>query len=262
MSNKAIYHTEILENRQMTDGIYDMWISCDAARNAMPGQFAAVYTDNPTTLLPRPLSICEIDAAGGRLRIVYRVAGVGTRQLSLMERGRNLRVLAPLGNGFNVSDKYGTIGIVGGGIGVPPLLELAKQTRQRFPDTKITACLGFRDAANVILEDDFAKYADAVYVSTDDGSYGTHGNTTTMLDTSDMQHDVTYGCGPKPMLASLSKWSAENNTACYVSLEERMACCIGACLACVVKIKQNGAVAQEKICSAGPVFDAKELIWS
>jgi len=255
---KAMYQSEIIENKRIAEGVYDMWLACEAAQTAVPGQFAAVYTDNPATLLPRPLSICEI--ADGRLRIVYRIAGQGTLELSQMQAGRVLRVLAPLGNGFDLSHKYTNIGIVGGGIGVPPLLELAKQTRQRHPDIKITAYLGFRDAAAVILQDDFAKYTDAVRVSTDDGSYGEHRNAISMLGGA--KHDVVYACGPHVMLAGLAKWSAEHDTACYVSLEERMACCVGACLACIVKIKQNGGETQEKVCSTGPVFDAKELIWS
>ena len=255
---KAMYQAKILENKRIAEGVYDMWLSCDAAQTAVAGQFAAIYTDNPATLLPRPLSICEI--GDGRLRIVYRIAGQGTLELSQMQAGRTLRAIAPLGNGFDISHRYTDIAIVGGGIGVPPLLELAKQTRQRHPKAKITAYLGFRDAGGVILKENFAKCTDNVRVSTDDGSYGEHGNAVDMLKGA--KHDAAYGCGPHVMLVGLAKWSTENDTACYVSLEERMACCIGACLACVVKIKQNGDVTQEKICSTGPIFDAKELIWS
>lgn len=259
---KGMYHAQILENRAIALEIFDMRLSCpDAAKHARAGQFAAVYTENPATLLPRPLSICEIDRAEDGLRIIYRVEGQGTQDLAKMATGY-LRILAPLGNGFDISDNHKNFAIVGGGIGTPPLLELVKEIREKHGDAKITVFLGFRNDASVILEQDFATFADEVHVSTDDGSYGIQGNAVGLLDApASGKFDVLYGCGPKVMLKHLARWAAGCNTPCFVSLEERMACSIGACLACVVKIRDKGAVVYDKVCSSGPVFDAKELFW-
>ena len=256
---KGMYEAKILENSIIADGIYDLWLETEAAAHAKMGQFAAVYTGNPATLLPRPLSICEIFRKKNALRIIYRVEGQGTRDIAHAKAGDGLRILAPLGNGFEIDASHKSFVIAGGGIGVPPLLELAKEIRAAQPDAKIAVYLGFRSAAQVILKKDFEKYADEVNISTDDGSVGTAGNVVDMLSTS--RFDAVYGCGPKVMLRHLAKWAADGNMPCYVSLEERMACAIGACLACVAKVKQADGEAHEKVCATGPVFNAKELIW-
>lgn len=258
---KGMFHAEILENRRIAEDVYSMRLSCEAAKTAVAGQFAAVYTNNPATLLPRPLSICEIDKKNETLRIVYRVVGKGTLDLSKAREGDKLRLLAPLGNGFGVDLTHKNFVVAGGGIGVPPLLELVKQIRGEAKDAKITACLGFRSNTDVILEQDFAQYADIVEISTDDGSYGAPGNVVDMLSKLAEKPDVAYGCGPKIMLMSFAKWAADSETLCYVSLEERMACCIGACLACVAKIHKDGAMAQRRVCYDGPIFNARELAW-
>ena len=258
---KGMFCAAILENRRIAEDVFDMRLKCEAAKTAAAGQFAAVYTNNPATLLPRPLSICEIDKISETLRIVYRVAGKGTLDLSKAREGGELRLLAPLGNGFSLDLTHKNFVVAGGGIGVPPLLELVKKIRGEIENTKITVCLGFRGSKDVILEQDFARYADIVQVSTDDGTYGTSANVVDMLIQLDIKPDAAYGCGPKVMLQNFAKWAADLSTVCYVSLEERMACSVGACLACVVKTRKDGGVAQARVCYDGPIFNAKELTW-
>ena len=252
-----MYDAEILENAAIAEDIYDLRLRCPAAATAVAGQFVAVYTDNPATLLPRPLSICEVN--DDTLRIIYRIAGQGTQEISQRQKGETLRIMAPLGNGFPLENARGNIAIVGGGIGSPPLLQLTKSIRQNTPDAKISVYLGFRSAEHVILEQDFAKYADEIFIATDDGSHGAAGNAVSLLEGS--KFDIIYACGPHIMLKNLAKWADNSGTICYVSLEERMACSIGACLACVAKIRQGDGTTNKTVCAVGPVFDAKELVW-
>lgn len=257
---KEVYRAKILENSAITNNIYNLILETETTQKAHAGQFAAIYTGNAACLLPRPLSICEINRQNNTLRIIYRIEGQGTKEIAAAKTGQFLRILSPLGNGFTIDAALNNFAIVGGGIGTPPMLELAKSIRQAQPDAVISVYLGFRNAEQVILQDDFNKYANSVHISTDDGSFGEKGNILTMMEGT--VFDAIYGCGPKVMIKHLANLAEKVSTPCYVSLEERMACCIGACLGCVTKIKKEGSAYYEKVCAAGPVFDAKELIWS
>ena len=234
-----------------------MWIHTEAAQSARPGQFISMYTKDATKLLPRPISICEIDKETSRIRLVYRVTGknTGTEAFSKMQPGDKIEALGPLGNGFPLEEAEGKkVFLIGGGIGIPPILETAKQL-----NAQKTAVLGYRD--ELFLNEEFAKYAD-VYVATEDGSSGTKGNVLNAIQEKTLEADVIFACGPTPMLRALKEYAAANHITCWISMEERMACGIGACLACVCKSKEIDAhslVHNKRVCKDGPVFLSTEV---
>lgn len=236
--------------------IYDMVLSFPkGAKEARPGQFIAMYCEDGTKLLPRPISICGIDAEAGTLRVVYRIAGEGTRLFSQMKAGDSLEVMGPLGNGFTMKDKKAII--VGGGIGIPPMLELAKQL-----DCEKTVVLGYRD--ELFLKEEFEACAN-VAVATEDGSTGTKGTVIDAIKAAQVSGEIIYACGPMPMLKALAEYADAHGMEAQISLEERMACGIGACLGCICKTKEKDHhtnVNNTRICKDGPVFDAKEVVFA
>ena len=236
--------------------IYDMVLSFPkGAKEARPGQFIAMYCEDGTKLLPRPISICGIDAEAGTLRVVYRIAGEGTRLFSQMKVGDSLEVMGPLGNGFTMKDKKAII--VGGGIGIPPMLELTKQL-----DCEKTVVLGYRD--ELFLKEEFEACAN-VAVATEDGSAGTKGTVIDAIKAAQVSGEIIYACGPMPMLKALAEYADAHGMEAQISLEERMACGIGACLGCICKTKEKDHhtnVNNTRICKDGPVFDAKEVVFA
>ena len=246
----AVVHSQ----EQLADGIYSMWINTEAAKDAKPGQFISMYTTDGSKLLPRPISICEIDKENGRLRVVYRVTGpkTGTEEFSKLKAGDIIPVIGPLGNGFPYEKAEGKkVFLMGGGIGVPPILELAKQ----MDCEKKQIVVGYRDA-QTFLKEEFEQNGE-LYISTEDGSVGTKGNVMDAIRENALEADMIYACGPTPMLRAIKQYAEENGIECYISLEERMACGIGACLACVCKSKEKDAhsnVNNKRICKDGPVF--------
>ena len=225
----------------------------EIAKEAKPGQFISVYSRDGARLLPRPISICEIDKENGRLRIVYRIAGAGTAEFSAYKAGDPVEIMGPLGNGFPLTGKKAFL--IGGGIGIPPMLELGKQL-----GGEAQFVLGYRDG-QTFLKDEMEKYG-AVYVATEDGSVGTKGNVLDAVRANGLTADVIFACGPTPMLRAIKAYAAENGITCYISLEERMACGIGACLACVCQSKdvdEHSHVHNKRICKDGPVFLAEEV---
>lgn len=256
MAQKRV-NVVIHSQEKLAEGIYSMWLDApETAAEAKPGQFIAVYTNDPSKLLPRPISICEVDKENGRLRIVYRIAGAGTLQFSKCGAGDKLDIMGPLGNGFPLKDKKAFL--IGGGIGIPPMLELAKNL-----NCEKIAVLGYRDS-ETFLADEIGNYAEVVLAS-DDGSVGTKGNVIDAIKANGLKADVIYACGPTPMLMGLKKYAAENGIECWISLEEKMACGIGACLGCVCHTKDiddHSNVRNTRICKDGPVFPAEyvELI--
>ena len=248
----------VVSQEQLADGIFSMWIQTEAAKTARPGQFISMYTNDGSKLLPRPISICEIDTETSKLRVVYRVTGegTGTEQFSKMKAGDTLPVIGPLGNGFPLEKAEGkTAFLMGGGIGVPPILELAKELSC---DKKII--IGYRNAENFLKEEFEAN--GQVFISTEDGSVGTKGNVMDAIRENKLQADIIYACGPTPMLRALKEYAAANNITCWISMEERMACGIGACLACVCKSKEIDAHSQvhnKRVCKDGPVFLSTEV---
>lgn len=246
----------VVSQVQLAPGIYDMWLETELAVGAVPGQFLGVYTKDKSKLLPRPISICEVREDKKALRIVYRVAGAGTDEFSGYKAGDAVEVLGNLGNGFPLQEAEGKkVFLMGGGIGVPPILELAKRMK-----AEKQIVLGYRDG-KTFLREDFEKYG-KVFIATEDGSVGTRGNVMDAIAEEGLEADMIYACGPMPMLRAIRAYAAEHGIKAYISLEEHMACGVGACLGCVVKTKEKDAhshVNNARICTDGPVFEAGEV---
>lgn len=240
--------TLITSQEQIAPGIFSMWLKDEKiAQLANPGQFLSLYCSGGDRMLPRPISICEINKESGSLRLVYRVAGKGTEEFSSLKAGDSIEVMGPLGNGFPLGGERAIL--IGGGIGIPPMLELAKRL-----DCEKTIVLGYRDT--VFLKEEFLAYGE-VFVSTEDGSSGVKGNVIDAIRSNKLQAEVIYACGPTPMLRGVKAYGKEKNIKSFLSLEERMACGIGACLACVCKTKEKDHhtnVNNTRICKEGPVF--------
>lgn len=243
----------IIRQEEVADDIYSMWLRTEhIAQSAKAGQFISVYCNEGSRLLPRPISICEIDKKDGAIRIVYRVAGNGTEEFSKMRTGMQLRVTGPLGNGF--PKKSQSAFLIGGGIGIPPMLQLAREL-----DCEKQIVLGFRD--ELFLLEEF-RAEGTVYIATEDGSAGTEGNVLDAIRENGLKADIIYACGPMPMLRAIKEYAAKNQIECWISMEERMACGIGACLACVCKSKEKDThsnVKNKRVCKEGPVFRAEEV---
>lgn len=258
MERKRKETARVYKQQQIAPGIYDMWIDTTLARQAKPGQFISVYTQDKSALLPRPISICETDAANGRLRIVYRVAGKGTTEFSRYKTGHRIDILGALGNGFPLEKAEGKrVFLIAGGIGIPPMLELAKSLHHA---KAVDVIAGYRDKA-LFLAEDLAKYA-PVHIATEDGSAGIQGNVMTVIEQEFLEADIIFACGPLPMLRAVKKYAAEKDMEAYISLEERMACGVGACLGCVVKTREtdpHSHVNNARICTDGPVYAAEDV---
>lgn len=239
--------------KRLSDGIYDMWMETgNIAEKAVPGQFVSVYSRDGSRLLPRPISICETDVR--RLRIVYRVVGKGTEEFSRYKPGDRIRLVGPLGNGFPIKEGRRPI-LIGGGIGIPPMLELAKRI---YGDKEIVA--GYRDSSTFL--DRELKVYGKLTVATDDGSLGVHGTVIDAIRERGISGDIIYACGPTPMLRAVKEYASEEGIEAWLSLEERMACGIGACLACVCRtteIDGHSQVRNRRVCADGPVFNAAEV---
>ena len=243
----------VLEQRILAEGVYSMWLSTSIAKEAVPGQFVSLYCEEHSRLLPRPISICEIDKKRSAIRLVYRLAGEGTKEFSALQTDDEVKVLGPLGNGFPLEGEHPIV--IGGGIGGPPMLELAKSLF-----AKATIVLGYRDE-QLFLKEQFEDYGQ-LEIATDNGAVGVHGTVVDVLEQKQITGDVIYACGPKPMLAAVKRYAMEHEIKCYVSMEERMACGIGACLGCVCQTKEEDAhshVHNTRVCKDGPVFLAEEV---
>ena len=256
MAQKKKVTAAVVSQEKIAEQIYDLWLETDLAADAHPGQFAAIYPKNAATLLPRPISICEADKERNRMRFVYRIAGTGTKEFASYRAGDEVALLGVLGNGFPLEKAEGKrVFLMGGGIGIPPMLQLAKELRER---PQIIA--GYRNN-DLFLQEDLKKYGE-LYIATEDGSIGTKGNVMDAVRENHLQADIIMACGPMPMLRAIKKYAAENGIEAYLSLEERMACGVGACLGCVCKTKEvdsHSHVHNARICTDGPVFEANEV---
>ena len=252
----------VVKQQELGAGIFDLTLQTkDIAAAAKAGQFVSVYSNDPSKLLPRPISLCGIDKEKGLIRLVYRVTGegTGTEEFSKLKEGDSVKILGPLGNGFTVEEGK-TAFLIGGGIGVPPMLQLAKDINAAGNVPKMQIIMGYRDE-NTFLLDEFKEQAES-FVSSDNGVVGTKGTVVDAIKANGLKADVIYACGPTPMLRALRDYADENGMTCYISMEERMACGIVACLACVCKTKEKDHhtnVNNKRICKEGPVFNAKEV---
>ena len=247
MAQKKKTTVAVVSQKQIAAQIYDLWVETELAKEARAGQFVAVYPQNAATLLPRPISICEVDRDRSRLRLVYRVAGKGTAEFSACSAGEKLEVLGVLGNGFPVEKAVGRK--------VLPMLQLAREL-----EAEKHILLGYRDQ-DLFLQEDLGQYGQ-VYIATEDGSVGVQGNVMDIIRVNALEADMIMACGPMPMLRAIKKYAAEQGIAAYISLEERMACGVGACLGCVCRTKEidsHSHVHNARICTDGPVFEAGEV---
>lgn len=244
----------IIEKETLAKGIYSVIVDApELADEACAGQFANIAA--PGFTLRRPISICGIDREHGTLRFVFEVRGKGTEAISMLAEGESLDILAPLGNGFRIPDgKH--IAVVGGGIGVPPLLEVSRVT-----GALCTAILGFRDYSKIILVDEFKHNDTQTVLCTDDGSVGRQGNVTVPLAEELDKGSIAavLACGPTPMLKAVTELCRERGVACQVSLEQRMGCGVGACVVCSCMTVRNGEEFYSRVCKDGPVFNAEEV---
>jgi dihydroorotate dehydrogenase electron transfer subunit len=243
----------IVENVMIAEDIYSMWLKAeDIAETAKPGQFVSLFSNDGSKLLPRPISICEIDKEQGTIRLVYRIAGIGTKEFSCLNIGDSIETMGPFGNGFTLEGKKALL--IGGGIGIPPMLELAKQL-----NCEKQIVLGFRDIT--FLENEFVPFG-KVFISTEDGSNGTKGNVIDAIKANSLEADIIFACGPTPMLRGIKAYALEQGIIAQLSMEERMACGVGACLGCVCKTKEidhHSNVKNKRICKDGPVFYSEEV---
>jgi len=253
---------KVISQKILAPGIYDLEIETTLAPSAHAGQFVGVFTDDASLLLPRPISICGVSGDKKSIRLVYRVAGKGTDKFSRLKEGDEVSLLGVLGNGYDtekikqLSDGTPGVLLLGGGIGIPPMLELAKELKAA--GVKVISVMGYRDDKTFLL-DEFKKYSDT-YVASEDGSVGTKGNVLDAVRENNVDFGCICACGPLPMLKAIKTFAGERKA--FISLEERMACGVGACLGCVVKttaVDHHSHVNNARICTDGPVFEASEV---
>jgi dihydroorotate dehydrogenase electron transfer subunit len=273
---KAKVTMKVAAAERLAEGVYSLKLQKPEGEflNAVrPGQFVGVYPKDGAMLLPRPISICDYDTDEGWLRLVYRVVGKGTGEFSGLHPGDSADVLGILGNGYDTAELSGKrILLLGGGIGAPPMLGLAKAlyaaNRARgmeHPEELETAVMGYR-SNDLFLTEEFRAVSHLI-IATDDGSAGFHGNVVEAVrsglqEAGGCPYDAVCACGPLPMLKGVKALAQELQIPCWISLEERMACGVGACLGCVVKTtKEDGHshVNNARICTEGPVFAAEEV---
>ena len=238
-----VCNSKILKNEQVVDNIYKLVL--EFRDEIIPGQFFMLKTLNNEFLLPRPISVNDCD--DNTVTFLYRVEGSGTKVMSNLIEGVEIQAFGPLGNGFDVEKLKGKVAVVGGGIGIAPLLYLVKRLGK-----KADVYLGFRDTTYEI--DEFKKYANKVLVATEDGSVGQKGFVTGLINFND--YDCVVTCGPQIMMDAIMDECEKNKTVCFVSLEKRMACGLGACLGCVVQTIDG----MKRVCKDGPIFEKSELV--
>ncbi|MEK5497076.1 dihydroorotate dehydrogenase electron transfer subunit [Bacillus sp. FSL M8-0077] len=256
---KKAYLT-VVSNREIADHIYEMTLKGDLVESFQTaGQFLHIkVSESMTPLLRRPISIANIHAEKQEATIIYRAEGEGTKLLSQKQAGESVDVLGPLGNGYDPSVVQAgqTALLVGGGIGVPPLYELSKRLTKKGVIVKHV--LGFQSKKDVFYEEKFQALGDT-FIATVDGTYGSKGFVTNVIEENELDFDVLLSCGPTPMLKALKDSYPDKPV--YISMEERMGCGIGACFACVCHTDQHEKP-YVKVCLDGPVFKAEEVALS
>ena len=257
--------TVIVSNLQISQTIFSLTAKSEyIAKSAVPGQFLNILvSNNLDPLLRRPISISNVNQKEKTFTIVYDVRGKGTFLLAKKRAGESLSVIGPLGQSFPVNKKDRISVLVGGGIGSPPLLFLANKLK--FAKQETFVLIGGKSRKNIILAEEFEKLGSKIFISTEDGSIGSKGFVSHLLQTLilDLKSlgqkiDTAYACGPTPMLEAVSEIAKESNIKTYLSLEAFMGCAIGACKGCAVHTTSG----YKMVCSDGPVFNAKDIVWS
>ena len=250
--------SKLIKKEQLKSDIYKFSLAAkEITDKAKPGQFIEIrVTDGLDPFLRRPISIYNIDKENGILEIIFRVQGKGTEILSRKKEEEIVDIIGPLGYGTFKFEGYRNIAVLGGGIGVFPLYELAKNAAKV---ANVNTYLGFRNKEAVVIEEDFEKVSKKLIITTDDGSYKIHGFAINELrkDIEDGKIDAIFACGPLPLLKSVQNLAKENKIPCQISLEEKMGCGLGVCLGCAVEVVTGG---YEHVCKQGPVFDSNKVI--
>lgn len=254
---------KLIKKEQLKSDIFKYSVEApDIVKDAKQGQFIEIRVlDNVEPFLRRPISIHNINKENGILEFIFQVKGKGTKILSEKVEGDFIDLIGPLGHGTFEYNNFQNIAIIGGGIGVFPLYELAKNAKNDGKNVNIY--LGFRNKDFVVLEDDFKELANKLVLTTDDGSYSEKGFAIDFLkkDVEDGKINCIFACGPLPMLKAVRKYAIEKNIPCQISLEEKMGCGLGVCLGCAVKTAESSSEKPEyvHVCKAGPVFEAKDV---
>lgn len=244
---KSIQTYKILQNEPLTQNVYKMILEGDTSWVTNPGQFINITID--TEYLKRPISLCDYDDS--TLTIIYKVVGVGTSWMAKQEVGKEIEVLVGLGNGFTPQQSKHAL-LVGGGVGVPPLYRLCKDLIEKGVEVEVV--LGFNTKSECFYENEFKLLGASVTVCTVDGSYGTKGFVSEVIQ-GDLKNYPYYSCGPLPMLKAVFDAS---NTQGQLSFEERMGCGFGACMGCSCKTLTG----YKRICVEGPVMKSEEILWT
>ncbi len=238
----------IKSNQEIAYNVFQMTLIGDTSKIKNPGQFMNIkIDDNYENFLRRPISISSYKE--NEMTIIYKIFGTGTKKLSYKKSGDLIDILCPLGNGFTIKKNTRKSILIGGGVGVPPLLELAKQLKNNKMDFDVI--IGFPSHRDVFLENEFKKFSESIVVCTIDGSYGEKGNVLEVIKNKQISFDYYYACGPEKMLHALVKEGYIGQ----LSFEERMGCGFGACMGCSHKTIQS----YKRICKEGPVLESSEV---
>ena len=251
----------VILQEEIARDVYSLLIETDIALSAKAGQFVSIYCNDRDKILPRPISICQINNNDMTIRLVYRIAGKGTKEFSTYKNGDKISLMGPLGNGFPVDtiDPMSKVILLGGGIGIPPMVGCAEALKKK--GIRTVSVMGYRDS-ETFLQDELESVCKS-YVATEDGSVGTTGNVIDALNSNRIDGNVIFACGPTPMLSAIKEYARIRGITCYISMEERMACGIGACLGCVCKsskIDDHSKVKNKRVCKDGPVFLAEDIL--
>jgi dihydroorotate dehydrogenase electron transfer subunit len=254
--SKRIEDFKVVENKRLNSDCYILEIEgSNELPHIAPGQFAQVRVDgSPETFLRRPISVYDVNYQNNRIKLLIQIVGKGTEKMSELKSGVNLNIIYPLGNSFGEPSAIDCMLLIGGGVGIAPLYYLGKYLKSK--GYKPDFLLGFRNQERIIEYREFAEVGE-VFITTEDGSEGEKGYVTNHSILTSSAHNRIYCCGPDPMMKAVAKYAAKNNIQCEVSLENLMACGIGACLCCIVDTVHGNLCS----CIDGPVFDIKDLKW-
>ena len=238
----------LISNRKINEQVHELIVPCNVP--VKPGRFFMLRPERTSALLGRPISVCNTE--NGTVTLLVQKLGQGTSDLCAMHAGDMLQLTGPLGTGFPVDEVKGNIALVGGGIGIAPMLLTAKTLMQAG---RTSDCyLGYRSTP--FYTDEIGRHTRSLQISTDDGCFGVHGNVTAILDPT--KYDAVFCCGPLRMMQAVTELCMESNTPVYISMENKMACGVGGCLVCTCATKEHG---NQRSCIEGPVFRGEEIVF-
>lgn len=256
---REILQGVILSNRPLNESYYrlELQLPGTAWDEVTPGQFVQILAKESGAFLRRPISVCDYNHKEHRLVLLVQKVGLASSYWATLPLGATVDIVGPLGNGFSVSSKFAgkTPLLIGGGVGVAPLLLLGKKLL--LQGIEPTFLLGARTKSLLVLREEFEAIG-KLFCTTEDASWGEKGRVTDHSICSTPIHTSVYTCGPLPMMQGVARWARQHDIPCEVSLENKMACGIGACLCCVEKTKDG----HKCTCTEGPVFRTEELLWS